>query len=312
MLLFLLAPAAFAHPLDDRAQMASEVVLVSDSRLEYVLDFRYANVMASWSEFSGGGGMNSGLDADGDGMVTRVELKRRYNVLVDEMAFSLGISVDGAPIDLEPDFERFVFENMDRPDSLLDLDSGVQTSTFRIHYRFVFWWESPQPLTPGAHKVEYYFTGMQSVVHTPEQQMIAFDARTEPRVRIEEVSYDKAMQAYPKLVFDWVVAARQPEPPVVTANPAGVTTAPRPEGDAIPVGGEPEGDLDLLPAWLTLIAGGVLALAGVLSGLRVLVKGAPEGKTRLRALAGAGLLVLAGGVILLGVMVRMGVIDVLR
>ncbi|MCA8937423.1 MAG: hypothetical protein KDB68_14585 [Planctomycetes bacterium] len=317
--IFLLMPALlpcgslFAHPLDDRAQMASEVVIVSDSRLEYVLDFRYVSVMASWSEFSGGNAMGGGLDANDDGLVTRDELKRRYNDLVDQMVFSLGISLDGSPIDLEPDFDRFLFENMDNPKATLDLDEGVPIDTFRIHYRFVFWWESPKALTPGRHEVEYYFTGQQTVVHTPEEQMIAFDARENPRERLKVVTYDKAMEAYPKLVFGWGVEGSKVPTIIDSSPPEG--WMPPPESNFSPdtswqprLQDKPETVAELLPALFTLIVGCALALVGLVCVLRVLAKGAPEAKSRVTGLAWSGLLMLGGGVILLGACVRLGII----
>ncbi|MEZ5993865.1 MAG: hypothetical protein R3E76_16140 [Planctomycetota bacterium] len=313
--LFLLMPALlpcgslFAHPLDDRAQMASEVVIVSDSRLEYVLDFRYVSVMASWSEFSGGNAMGGGLDANDDGLVTRGELKRRYNDLVDQMVFSLGISLDGSPIDLEPDFDRFLFENMDNPKATLDLDEGVPIDTFRIHYRFVFWWESPKALTPGRHEVEYYFTGQQTVVHTPEEQMIAFDARENPRERLKVVTYDKAMEAYPKLVFGWGVT--QPAAPAVLK--------PGSDEQTVPVGGEqppamltrnePPGDTEGggVPGWLTLIAGIALGVGGLAQFLRSILKPTP-GRSRGRAILSSCLYLAASAVMVLGASYRLGIL----
>lgn len=310
VLMFLLpCGSLFAHPLDDQAQMASEVVIVSDSRLEYVLDFRYVSVMASWSEFSGGSAMGGGLDANDDGLVTRNELKRRYNDLVDQMVFSLGISLDGSPIDLEPDFDRFLFENMDRPEAAIDLDAGVPIDTFRIHYRFVFSWESPKKLTPGVHTVEYYFTGQQTVVHTPEEQMIAFDARKSPRQRLTNVTYDKAMEAYPKLVFDWDVKKSTALPelkPGLDKQVAPSESAPTPSfltKDIPPQSTEGGG----IAGWLTLLAGVALGIGGLVLCLRCLFT-PPQRQSRKRSFLSGCLYLVAGGVMVLGASYRLGLL----
>ena len=302
ILVVVLAPVVLAHPLDDRAQMASEVVIASDSRLEYVIDFRYVDVLASYAEFSGGG-TGRGLDADEDGYVSRAELKRRYNDLVDQLLFALAISVDGEVISLQPDFDRFVFENMNDPGAI-DMTEPVATDTIRIHYRFVFSWDAPAPLTPGNHSVDYYFNGLQSVIHTPSEQMIAFDARVTPRQRLTDVTYDDAMGAIPRLVFNWGIdkparpAEVQPKttpPPDNTSTPEPVTSLPAPTGVAE------------LPAWLTLIAGGVLALFGLFSTARNAVR-PPTGKSRGRGVFGGLLFVIAGAAIVLGACVRLGLL----
>jgi hypothetical protein len=68
LLLCLFAAAANAHPLDDRADMNSEIAMLPDGRLELSIDFRYKDVRASYAEFA------AGLDRNGDGQITRTEL----------------------------------------------------------------------------------------------------------------------------------------------------------------------------------------------------------------------------------------------
>ncbi|MCB9895407.1 MAG: hypothetical protein H6839_13235 [Planctomycetes bacterium] len=310
ILLVLLAAPVFAHPLDDRAQMASEVVIDSDYRLEYVIDFRYVSVLASYSEFSGGG-MSRGLDADEDGFVSHAELKRRYNDLVDQLLMAFGIEVDGRMISLEPDFNAFLFENMDAPGEI-DLTEPVPIDSFRIHYRFVFYWNAPRPLEPGGHEVTYFFNQQQSVIHTPSEQMIAFDARSTPRVRLTDVKYDDAMGAIPRLVFNWHVEL--PKVPVELGPPP--PEGWRPPDQAVKEPGidwqtgppEPETVAQLVPAWLTLLAGAALAVYGLVSLIFMLVKGPPEGSVRSRVLFNRGLVILAGAVVAFGAMVRLEII----
>jgi hypothetical protein len=245
LILLLLAPAACAHPLDDKAQMTSEVVIVSDQRLEYVLHFRYVNSAASYAETSGG------LDGNNDGIVTVEELKRRFNVLVDELTFALTITVDSKQITLEPDFERFLFQDMTRAGDL-NLRDGVSVDNIRIHYRFVFSWDAGKPLAPGDHVVVYFFNGLQTVVHTPVEQMVAFDARKNLRERMTDVSHTSV--GLPRLTFNWNIA----EPIQIPDPPANRIELPeRPPG---PIKDDPESaSVDGYP-WAVLGAGVVLAV----------------------------------------------------
>ena len=308
MLAILLAPVALAHPLDDRAQMASEVVIDSDYRLEYVIDFRYVSVLASYSEFSGGG-MGRGLDADDDGFVSHAELKRRYNDLVDQLTMAFGIEVDGRMITLEPDFDRFQFENMDAPGAI-DLAEPVPIDSFRIHYRFVFYWNAPRPLEAGSHEVTYFFNQQQSVIHTPSEQMIAFDARSTPRVRIADVTYDDGMGAIPRLVFHWTVdKPPRPEevPTVVTPPPINIEPIDHPDDQPVTELPSPTG-MGELPAWVALFVGVGLALGGIIKCVLAIVGRGAVG-SRNREFLMACLFVLAGVAVLLGAVVRIGLIS---
>lgn len=299
ILALLLAPLAAAHPLDDNAQLASEVVIVSDQRLEYVLDFRYVSVLASYTEISGGI-TGQGLDNNGDGMVTSAELKQRYNLLIDRLIFAVTFKVDGQDVSFEPDFQRFLFADLDKPDAPLDLANGVAIDTVRIHYRFLFWWEPKQPLAPGPHRLEYIFSGQQSVVHTPEQQMIAFDAREQPRRRLTEVSYHQDGLPFPKLSFEWNVNPPRPEPQPVSTPPK---VAPPPEYVPLDEGNTPEGIAEL-PAWLTFTAGLCMLLFGIGSAARRAFLPGKDG----RRMLGTLLVAVAGAAIMLGALVRVGVI----
>jgi len=299
ILAVLLAPLAAAHPLDDNAQLASEVVIVSDQRIEYVLDFRYVSVLASYTEVSGGI-TGQGLDANGDGRVTSAELKQRYNLLIDRLIFAVTFKVDGQPVNFEPDFERFLFADLNQPGVALDLAGGQPLDTLRIHYRFVFWWQPQRPLAPGPHRLEYIFSGELSVLHTPEQQMIAFDARVQPRQRLADVSFDQDGLPFPRLSFQWVV-----NPPKLEVQP--VDTAPRitppPGREPLDDAATPEG-LAELPAWLTFTAGLCMLLFGIGAAARRAFLPSKDG----RKLLGALLVAVAGAAIMLGALVRVGVI----
>jgi len=286
--LLMLATQLAAHPLDDRAQMASEVVIAGDTRLEYVLDFRYLDAVASLSEIHGTAA-SPGLDADRDGIITALELEQRYDRLVLEMAFSFGIEVDGARVDLKPDFARFVFADVNRAQPL-DLAAGVPVDGLRIHYRFVFTWDAPVAAT---REVAYHFSGLQSVVHTPGEQMVAIDARVSPRERIRDVRYDTVMGAFPRLTFRWLVT--RPEPPAVT-RPGPTDGVP----EVSPPDTQDEG-VARGPAWLTLIAGLLLALFGLVSaGLKL------AGKSGRRGLGGSLIAAVAGVAITALALFRLG------
>jgi hypothetical protein len=266
LLLLLFAPAVLAHPLDDRAQMASEVVIISDQRLEYVLHFRYLDATASFTEITGR------LDADDDGFVTPAELKRRLNALVDDLVFPVTIRVDGERISLTPEFDRFVFQDLNRPG--IDPKAGVPTDNLRIHYRFVFSWDAPQPLAPRDHTVEYSFNGGMAVISDITEQMVAFDARENARHRINEVRHSSV--GIPTMSFVWNVPPTATEPLPNEPEPQ-----PAPHG-TVTVTEEPPAAPNI-PAWLTLFAGVGLAMAGGAALAR-------------RRRIGTGLLMVIGGV----------------
>ena len=312
ILVLLCAAPLFAHPLEDRAEMTSEVVVVSDSRLELVMDFRYENVMASWSEFSGGSGHgNDSLDRNMDGLITRTELKVRFAELAGKTFQFVAIKLDGQALGMKPDFERFQFDNLDDPDAKFDLEAGVPIDTFRIHYRFLFYWDAPQPLAGGDHTVEYSFTGAQGAVRDPTQQIIAYDARVQPRRRIEGSTYDQG--ALPRLTFTWHVKG---EPPVEATDqpPSNMFTEPepseRPDGEPGPI--EDDDVRSTVAASLTFVVGCIVAVLGLASFLFTLRKGAPDGKSLGKALVGRALMLLAGTLIAFGAMVRLGVIRLLH
>lgn len=293
----LVAPVGVAaHPLDDRAQMDSYVLIAPGQRLEYVVNFRYVDAVASMSEF------HNGLDANEDGYVNAGELHRRYLQLVDElMGFSIGFRFDGRRIDMQPDFDRFEFRDMNGRGTPSD-QRGIEVSGVRIHYRFVFFWEPESPMPPGAYTVEYYFSGVQTVLHTPEEQMVALDGRERPQKRITDVRYDTAMEVFPKLIFDW----RVPEPPQPTdENPP--TTVEPPANDSAPTPAEPPPEAPRTPqglaAWLTFAAGLIMMLFGIgVAGRRAFV---PAKDGRRIGLTGGVLFALIGAGVALAALVRL-------
>lgn len=286
----LVAPSALAHPLDDQAQMASEIAVQPGQRLKFTIDFRYLSAIASMTEFA------NGLDADMDGTVTPTELENRYEDLVNRLFMDIGFALNGERIYFEPDFDSFEFNDLNntpRPPGV----GGIPTADVRIHYRFVFWWAPDEELPPGEYTVEYRFSGTNSVLHTPEQQMVAIDDRKNPRERITDVRYEITMGVYPRLVFPWrIFEPAQPSPDTPGIEPA----PPEP-----PVSADPPGALRELPAWLTFTAGLMLALYGIGTAARRAFT-PPKGKSPRVGFAGAMLFVLVGAAVMLAALVRLG------
>jgi len=148
--------------------------------------------------------------------------------------------------------------------------------------------------SPGANAVEYTISGAQ-VVHTPALQMLVFDARG-TRQKVENAQWD-TQAGMPRVRATWQIG---PQQPAASVAPAKETSTP-----ATPAGNEPQGPRPLgeIPAWLTLAAGGALALAGV-----VLVARRALDNTRKGRLTNALLLVFAGAAIVLGALMRLGII----
>jgi hypothetical protein len=258
LLLIVFAAALHAHPLDDKADMQAQVRVASDRELELTLEFRYRGVVASYTEF------RNGLDRDLNGTVTREEARRRFVELAPEVAFGIGLSLDGAALNLEPDFTRFEFKDLDNPDAPAEID----TSTARILYRFVYTWVAPAPPAPGEHKIEFFFNGAQTVVHTPKQQLKATDAQGNPLA----TEYDLALHAFPRLTATFSINA--PQQPTLR----------KPEDKSQ----EPSVPKErTLPSWVAVTVGASMTLAGLALAVRKLARGRGS-------LATAFLLILAG------------------
>jgi hypothetical protein len=268
MLACLLAVLAPAHPLDDGAELSCELRVVSDTRLELWLEFQYRSVLASYAEFA------NGLDANLDGVVTEQELRLRFVRLADELAFDLGLSVNGMVIALEPDFARFRFRDLDNPEA--NTEHGLPTSTARIGYEFVFTAELAAPEAAREMEAELFFRGTQTVVHTPREQLTAVDLRSGAARDPKHVGWDLANAAFPRLKARWTANGA-----VMPREPALKAAAPTPE-----------------PAWVLPRRAG-LGLGALLAvcGLWLLVRG--RGRSRAVMLSGAmclaaGLSVAAG------------------
>lgn len=275
--LLIFAPLLHAHPLDDRAELMSEVRVVDDGHLELWMQFRYKDVIGSYTEF------RAGLDVNGDGIVSPGERTVRFREQADEMALALVFTLDGKPLFMDPDFKRFALRDLERPST--DPDAGMETTSARIEYEFVFTWQGK--LTPGPHRVEYSFTGVRNNVANPAIQMTATDMRGTPRKLAG--TYDLQAHAFPRLSFDFEVNAPAiVTPPQTAEQPAPVKEAPPP--------------LEL-PQWLTLASGIVLLLAGVaVTGRSLWQKRRP----------GSGLLFMAAGAaVTLAALVRLGAIKLL-
>lgn len=282
----LLAPALWAHPLDDKADMVSELALVSDSDLELALEFRYKDVRASYAEFA------AGLDRNQDGAITRDELRLRLLDISDQTLMAISVNVAGKPVALAADMARFEFRDLNNAGASVDAAGGMPVESSRIFYRFVFTGRAEN--RPGANELEYLFSGAQSVVHTPAVQMLVFDARGTRR-KLEDTRWDTHM-GMPRARAVWQVG-----PPRTT--PATTPTASAAEPS--PAVAEPQGPRPLgeVPAWLTLMAGAGLALAGLVLVARRAVDASRKGR-----LTNALLLVFAGAAIVLGALMRLGII----
>jgi hypothetical protein len=259
-----------AHPLDDEAELQANLRVVDDRALELELEFRYRNVVASYTEF------RNGLDRNQDGIVTRDEVKRRFVELADEVGMGLGVSLNGERVSLDPDFSRFEFKDLDNPDA--DLDAGIDTSIARIYCKLVYEWRAPKPFQPGTHTLEFFFNSAQTVVHTPHEQLFAFGTDGSPLA----AEYDLAHFAFPRLRASF--EGRRLLQVEVT----------------IPAGRTPR-SLGTLPGWVTLIAGSMLAALGAVT----LITHKPGNKGR--ALTGL-LLLIAGGAAILGALAQLGVL----
>jgi hypothetical protein len=199
------------------------------------------------------------------------------------VAFGIGLSLDGKALNLEPDFTRFEFKDLDNPSAAAEID----TSTARIMYRFVYTWIAPAPLAPGEHKIEFFFNGGQTVVHTPRQQLKAVDAQGNPL----PTDYDLALHAFPRLTANFTIS----QPP--TGEPDTTPTEGQPP-TAAPQGAQ-------LPCWAVVAAGAAMALLGLGLGVRRLVYHKGNAVT-------AMLLALAGIAIVFGALERIGAIDAIR
>lgn len=214
-------------------------------------------------------------------MVTRDEVRRRFVELADEVSMGLGLSLNGERVNLDPDFSRFEFKDLDNPGA--DLDAGIDASVARIYYKLVYDWRAPQPLEPGRHALEFFFNSPQTVVHTPHEQLFALDAQGNAL----PAEYDLAHHAFPRLRADFRV-----EEHVFVLDDVAVN--PRPQS--------PRG-FGELPGWLTLALGAMLAALGA---VLLIVK-----KPGQRRSTATGLLLLtAGAAAILGALVQIGAIGV--
>ncbi|MBK9975981.1 MAG: hypothetical protein IPP14_14505 [Planctomycetes bacterium] len=310
-LVCLLALPLSAHPLDDKAEVRSDVTLASGNSIEVSVEFRYSDVRASYTEFA------AGLDRNQDGAVTRDELRLRFLDLVDPLSLALTVQVDGKPLALAPEFARFEFSDLNNAKASVDDEGGLPTYTSRIFYRFVFT-GVPEPVpAAGLHRVEFTFNTTQNVLHTPQQQMVPHDARP-GAAPVQGAKWDHAQGGLARLSFDWPIAdPNQPasneprnEPGNTPGNapasntPASNTPAANTRPEAGPDGAE---IAQRLPAILTLISGALMALIGLgtaASRLR-------DRKNRWARTRGPLLVAFCGAAITLGAMLRLGLIGTL-
>lgn len=279
----LLTPALWAHPLDDKADMVSELALVSDSDIELALEFRYKDVRASYAEFA------AGLDRNQDGAITRDELRLRLLDISDQTLMAISVNVAGKPVALAADMARFEFRDLNNAGASVDAAGGMPVESSRIFYRFVYTGRAEN--TSGAHELEYLLSGPQTVVHTPAVQMLVLDARGTRR-KLDDTRWDTHM-GMPRARAVWQVG------PIATTPIATAAVEPA------PASAEPEGPRAVgeIPAWLTLIAGAGLTLAGAVLVARRALDASRKGR-----LTNALMLVFAGAAIVLGALMRLGII----
>ena len=263
-----------AHPLDDNAELNARVRVLDDTTFELVLEFRYKGVIASYTEF------RNGLDRNLDGRVTQPEMKQRFVELADEIALGLNFAVDSNPVALEPDFKRFSLQHADDPDGKPWTE--LETATARIFYRLVY---TAQAATgAGVHSLEFAFTSPQTVVHSPRDQLTAVGADGAPL----PAEYDFAHEVFPRMRASFTVKDAPAMEPLPQPPPPEPVQAPTGMGE--------------VPAGVALGAGCGLALLGLaLAGRRLVRK---QG-----SLGPAGLLILAGGAVVMGALVRLGLIN---
>lgn len=303
-LALLLALPLSAHPLDDKAEVRSDVTLMDDHTLEVGVEFRYQDVRASYTEFA------AGLDRNQDGAVTRDELRLRFQDLVDPLSLALTVLVDGKPLVLSPEFARFEFSDLNNPTASVDADGGLPTYTSRIFYRFVFSGTPSPPPGAGRHRVEFTFNTTQNVIHTPQQQMLPRDNRP-GAAPPQGASWDHATGGLPRLSFDWLIAGVIPaagnEPAMVPPQnePATHTSPPLPGDTTNGIGNDEPDIIQRLPALLTLAAGGLMALIGLGRAVNRL-RGGKGAWLRIR---GPLLVAFCGVAIALGAMLRLGLLS---
>lgn len=284
-LAFFCSPSLFAHPLDDKADMASSIAILDDTTLELALEFRYRDVRASYAELA------AGLDRNQDGTVTRQEVKLRFFDIIDPLVLAITVNVGGRQATLEPDASRFEFRDLNNEAANVDAPEGIPTHSTRIFYRFVIVARA-SPGT-GLHEVEYFFSGPQAVVHSPATQMLVFDDRR-GRQPVPGARWDTDTGGMPRVRFAWQVGPVSAAGPTVS-QAAEVAGAGDPDLPARSIG------LGEVPAWLTLLSGVGLAIAGF-----ALVARRALGSARRGRLSNALMLLGAGVAIILGALMRLG------
>jgi hypothetical protein len=287
--------------------MNCEIVILDGGRVELSIEFRYKDARASYAEFA------AGLDRNGDGKITRTELDLRFVELVDPMLLAMTMNIDGKPAAMQADPDRFELADLNNPDAKLGAEA-MPTNSWRIHYRFIFTSTPAAKLGPGEHKTEFFFNGTQSVIHKPEKQMLPIDARN-GRKPIENAKWDQATGGFPRVTFTWAIEGKgEALPPAnvplpsnesMPANNAPAASNAITEPTSTPLESTGPRGFGEVPAWLTFASGLALALYGLISGARRLAS-KPRGQ-----LGAAAMLLLCGGAIMLGALMRLGYIGTL-
>jgi hypothetical protein len=130
-----------------------------------------------------------------------------------------------------------------------------------------------------------------SVIATPSEHMVAFDAREQARFRINEVEHSTV--GIPTMKFKWKVAAPAPDPRTIPERPP-PSPAPVPPAAPQPA----ENARSNVPAWLTFASGCALVLCALVLPRRPRDRGWAGGRI---ALAVVGLAVIVAALVRLGV-----------
>lgn len=277
----LLGGTLAAHPLDDRAFMTSELSLLPGGSMELAVEFRYNDVLASYTEFG------NGLDRNRDGCVTRGECNTRLLEVADLLAFSVQVRVDGSVVTLEPAMERAEFRDLNDATATPDQPGGMPLSSTRIFYRLVFA-GTVAPAPGQTRQGEYEFSGLQSVIERPTEQMAIVDARNSTRLKLE-AAHGTGPTGFPLARFSWrdaAAPAAAPSGPPQVAAPAPTTALPP------------------APTALPRLGGLLFGLALALAGLGMGIAGLRGTNGRAGSLLTAALLLLAGAAVLAGALLQ--------
>lgn len=201
LILLLFLPMLSAHPLDDKAEMQLQVRITTGDKLELHFEFRYKDAVAVATE------LRSRLDLDSDGQFNDGEIQQRFLAHADETLLGLTISCNEETIFANYDIAKFRFWDLKNPDSPVNID------TAGFGYGLLF-----TAKVDTSADIRITFSGTQTVVNIPARQMLAFDNRTQPPVKLD-VEYSDDLAVFPWMLFSAKSqeqpTGKEPEPALV-------------------------------------------------------------------------------------------------